>query len=75
LSINSIAYEDLLETMHGVDHPPLPLCVEQVTFVGEFLAEMLAVANGVSTGPAVVAGLEAVGVEGAVVELRVCALG
>jgi len=74
LGVNSIANEDLLETVHGVDHPLLPLRVEQIALVGELLAEMLAVANGVAAGPAVVARLEAGGVERTFIEWGIGAL-
>lgn len=61
--------------MHGVDHPRLARCIQERLVADELAAEALTVADRVPSWAAVVARLEAVGVERASVGGRVEARG
>lgn len=62
-----------LETEHHVDHPFLARAAEFVAFFLELCAVLVAVAERVARGTAVIAGFEAEGIEDAGVWLWVCA--
>lgn len=70
--VDGVSDERKLKAVHGVHHPLLTLGIEQANVVCEFLTVILAIANRVSFRTAMISGLEAVGVEGALVPGWVC---